>query len=76
MSRLSRIAGGVTKQLNLRLAQGILGLMSQDPGVVLSNVGGWQSRKEMNFLQAGAARQDAHGAAVRSLHKHSKAPAH
>lgn len=44
--------------------------------MVLSNVGGWQSRKEMNFLQAGAARQDAHGAAVRSLHTHSKAPAH
>ena len=66
------VAGGASKQMNLRLAQGILGLMSQDPGVVLSNVGGWQSRKDMNFLHQGGARPDAHGAAVRSLHTHSK----
>ncbi len=67
-------AGGVSEQMNLRLAQGILGLMSQDPGVALSNVGGWQSRKDMNFLQQGGVRPGAHGAAVRSLHTHSESP--
>ena len=57
-------ASAATLSMNAALTESVHRMMIADPkGGLISNIGGWQSRKDKNFLEEG-------GAAVRALHLH------
>ena len=45
-----------------------MGVARNSPGVSKTNIGGWQSRKAINFLEEGARQAGAGGVAVQRLH--------
>ena len=57
--------------MNAALTKAVLALRDDDPeGARVSNIGAWQSRRELNLLLEGGGLPGEAGAAVRQLHVH------
>ena len=68
---LVQSTSSTTLQMNAGLQQVVRAMKAKDPsGGLVSNIGGWQSRKAVNFLEEGATHAGAGGAAVKALHLH------
>lgn len=68
---LVQSTSAATLEMNAGLKDVVHAMMSDDPrGGLVSNIGGWQSQKSINFLEEGATHGGSAGAAVKALHLH------
>eukprot|EP01043_Picozoa_sp_COSAG02_P062314 COSAG02_NODE_8566_length_2522_cov_2.058605_2_plen_493_part_00 len=68
---LVQSTSAATLEMNAGLKDVIHAMMSDDPrGGLVSNIGGWQSQKSINFLEEGGTHGGPAGAAVKALHLH------
>ena len=68
---LVRSTSAASLEMNAGLKAVVHAMRARDPrGGLVSNIGGWQSQKAINFLEEGGTHAGPGGAAVKALHLH------